>query len=89
MLVEVGSDRVALSRFWRRHGLLVAVLTTAWLLVSFLPPLIADGPRLPWLNISLSMGFMAELAPLAFVCIAWIYAKRADALDAEYGAAKR
>ena len=32
----------------------------------------------------LSMWLMAELAPIAFVGIAWFYAHRADALEAEY-----
>ena len=89
MLVESRLEAAALSRFWRRHGLSVAALTMVWAVVSFLPPLLMGWAHFSLFGMPLAMWFMAELAPLAFVVIAWSYARRADALDADYAATER
>lgn len=89
MLVESKSEPAALRRFWRRHGLSVAALTLIWAIVSFLPPLLMGWAHFPLFSMPLAMWFMAELAPLAFVVIAWLYAHRADTLDADYAASER
>jgi putative solute:sodium symporter small subunit len=86
MPVDANIKRLKLRRFWSRHGRLVAVLTAAWAGVSFVPPLFVGGGHVPHLGMPWALWFMAEFAPVSFVFIAWAYARRADALDAEYGA---
>jgi putative solute:sodium symporter small subunit len=78
------SEPAALGRFWRRHVRLVATLTAVWAAAAFTPALLGIGAGPAWSGVPLSMWFMAELAPLVFVGIAWFYARRADMLDAEY-----
>ena len=84
MPIQSSSEHAALARFWRRHGVLVAALTGLLGMLSVVPPLLAKGVRQPLFGMPLSMWLMAELAPIAFVGIAWFYAHRADALEAEY-----
>ena len=82
--VESDSESAALNRLWKRHGQLVFVLTLVWGAAAFLPLLFASSARTQLLGIPLSVWFMGELAPPIFVGIVWFYARRADALDAEY-----
>jgi putative solute:sodium symporter small subunit len=84
MQVESNPERAALTRFWSRHGRLVGTLTGIWAAVSFLPPLLIGSSKVAMFRIPVAAWFMAELAPLVFVLVAWVYARQADALDAEY-----
>ena len=86
MAGESTLQSAALARYWRRHGRLVATLTLLWAAVSFAPPLLMGWARLPLFSMPVAMWFMAELAPLAFVAIAWWYARRADRLDVDHAA---
>lgn len=86
-MMESTSEHVALGRFWRRHGLFVAALTLVWGAVTFLPPLLLGWGRPPTFSMPLATLFMAELVPVAFVAIAWLYASLVDALDADYASA--
>lgn len=81
---ELDSMQLALRRHWRKHSALVALLTLAWAAVSFVPPLLVVAVP-PWLESRRVMWFIAEVAPVLFLVIAWAYAHFADKLDAEYG----
>jgi putative solute:sodium symporter small subunit len=58
-------------------------LTLVWALVSFVPPFFA---REPWLQIdgaSLAMWMAAQVGPLVYVLLAWLYERRASRLEAQ------
>jgi putative solute:sodium symporter small subunit len=88
MFVEPAARDAASQRFWRRHGRLVAVLTVVWILASFVVPILAGWTRDPAVGMSPALWVAAEALPLVFLGIVWVYARRADGLDAEYGAAR-
>jgi putative solute:sodium symporter small subunit len=89
MPVEPNAEGDVLRGFWRRHVRLVGVLTGVWGVAGLVAPMLAGWTRNPAAGLSSTLWITAEALPVVFVVIAWIYARRADALDAEFDAARR
>jgi len=58
-------------------------LTVAWALVSFVPPFFAREPTLQIGGASLAMWIAAQVGPLVYVLLAWLYERRASRIEAQ------
>jgi putative solute:sodium symporter small subunit len=82
------SSPEGLQRYWRRNLLLTAGLLLVWLLVSFVVPAFARELDFDFLGWPFAFWVGAQGAPIAYLLIIWIYARRMDRLDREFGVAE-
>lgn len=85
------SDHGSRRRYWRRNLALIAVLLAIWFTVSFGFAIFLAEP-LGALRVGrLPMGFWwaQQGAMLVFVALIFVYARRMDRLDREYGMDER
>jgi putative solute:sodium symporter small subunit len=68
---------------WRRTRRLALSLAAAWAVITFVPPFFAQALAGPWLGAPLAVWIAAQVAPLAYVLLAWWYERRADRIDRE------
>ena len=58
-------------------------LTLAWALVTFVPPLFARSAGFEFAGANLAVWVAAQIGPLVYVLLAWLYERRASRLDAQ------
>ncbi|HTP71853.1 MAG TPA: sodium/substrate symporter small subunit [Burkholderiaceae bacterium] len=67
---------------WRALRPTALWLTLAWALLTFVPPFFARGAGFEFAGASLAVWIAAQIGPLLYVLLAWLYERRASRLDA-------
>jgi putative solute:sodium symporter small subunit len=74
-----------LQAHWRCNLLLTAVLLCAWFLVSYVVPFFARDLGFDFFGWPFAFWVGAQGAPILYVLIIWIYGRRMERLDREFG----
>ncbi len=76
-------------RYWRRNLRLVAVLLSVWFAVSFGLGILLAEPlnrlRVPGTGFKLGFWIAQQGSIYVFVLLIWVYVRRMNRLDREYG----
>lgn len=79
------SEPDGLRRYWRRNLLLIAGLLVVWFVVSFLVPAFSRQLGFDFFGWPFAFWVGAQGAPIVYVLIIAVYARRMDRLDREFG----
>jgi putative solute:sodium symporter small subunit len=76
------------KEYWAKNLRLIAILLVIWFLISYGAAFIApalNNITIPLLNFPLGFWFGSQGSLIGFVLLIYVYAKRMNALDDEYG----
>jgi putative solute:sodium symporter small subunit len=81
----------AKRQYWRQNLRLMTILLSIWFTVSFLAGIVfvEQLNKIVINDFPLGFWFAQQGSIVVFVVLIFVYAKRMDKLDAEYGAAER
>ena len=80
---EPADDQQAIYSHWLAMRPLALWLTLAWALVTFVPPFFAREPWFEVAGASVAVWIAAQVGPLVYVLLAWLYERRASRRDAQ------
>ncbi|MBV7481740.1 DUF4212 domain-containing protein [Bordetella sp. BOR01] len=76
------STSPAAKRYWRRNLFLIAILTTCWAALTFLPAFFARELMFDFIGWPFSFWMAAYGAPLSYLVLIGIYARLMNRADA-------
>ena len=88
MTDPAGSDRAVDARHWRRGRRVALLLTSVWMLITFVPPFFARDLAFDAFGVPFAVWVAAQGAPILYVALVWIYERRMDRLDREHRAGR-
>ena len=78
---EPADDQQSIHAQWRAMRATALWLTLAWALVTFVPPFFAQSAALEIAGANLAVWIAAQIGPLVYVLLAWLFERRATRLD--------
>lgn len=85
---EPADDPQAIHSHWLAMRPLALWLTLAWAVVTFVPPFLAPE-SIEVAGAGAAMWIAAQLGPLAYVVLVWLYERRANRVDEQRQRAQR
>ena len=80
--------RQRLSDYWDKNLHITAVLMVIWFLVTFGVSYFARELNFKFFGWPFSFWMASQGAPVIYVIVIWLYARRMDKLDQEHGVAE-
>ena len=80
--------RQRLSEYWRKNLQITAVLMVVWFVVTFGVSYFARELNFKFFGWPFSFWMASQGAPVVYVIVIWLYARRMDKLDQEHGVAE-
>ena len=80
--------RQRLGDYWRKNLHMTAVLMAVWFTVTFGVSYFARELNFKFFGWPFSFWMASQGAPVVYVIVIWLYARRMDRLDQEHGVAE-
>ena len=80
--------RQNLADYWRKNLHITAVLMVIWFVVTFGVSYFARELNFKFFGWPFSFWMASQGAPVVYVIVIWLYARRMDKLDQEHGVAE-
>jgi putative solute:sodium symporter small subunit len=78
---EPADDPQAFHSHWLAMRPLALWLTLVWALVTFVPPFLPREAGFEFAGAGLAVWIAAQVGPLVYVLLVWLFERRADHLD--------